>query len=198
MSPITHLLAGWTLAIHVGKSPRERFCVAAASAVPDLDGLGVVVDIVSPMVGGPATELFGAWHHMLLHGLAGAVGFAALASMLGVRRLAALGWVFVSVHLHLVMDLAGSRGPVPGEIWAIHYFAPFFPNPSLFWSGQWALNGWQNFVLTALLLAWAARMAVVAGISPVSLFSANWDKPVVAALRKRFGGAPATPRPAQR
>jgi inner membrane protein len=187
MSPITHLLAGWTLAAAFGKTRRERFFVAAASAAPDLDGLGVVVDILSPALGGPATEWFGTWHHMLLHGLLGAALFMAAAAAAGVRRPSALGWVCVSAHLHLLMDLAGSRGPVPGETWAIHYFAPVWSEPSMFWAGQWALNGWQNFLITGVLLAWAGRVAVVEGHSPVSLFSEKWDKPVVRALRNRFG-----------
>lgn len=45
MSPITHLLVGWTLAEATTTDPRARRHIALAGAAPDLDGLGVVVDL---------------------------------------------------------------------------------------------------------------------------------------------------------
>jgi hypothetical protein len=45
---VTHLLVGWTLAEHTTKSPRDRALITWASVVPDLDGLGLLVDFIAP------------------------------------------------------------------------------------------------------------------------------------------------------
>ena len=42
MSPITHFLAGWTIANTVKFDKRDRMLVTLAGVVPDVDGMGVV------------------------------------------------------------------------------------------------------------------------------------------------------------
>jgi hypothetical protein len=44
MSPVTHALVGWILANSIPLSRRERALVMGAGVVPDLDGLGLLVD----------------------------------------------------------------------------------------------------------------------------------------------------------
>ena len=51
MNVITHLFIGWTFAEHTTKSPRDRALITAASVVPDLDGLGLIVDMAAPHLG---------------------------------------------------------------------------------------------------------------------------------------------------
>ena len=72
MNPITHLLVSWAVAEGVAKDDRERRLITFAGVAPDLDGFGAVFDYVSPLVGGPATNLYGAFHHNLFHGVLGA------------------------------------------------------------------------------------------------------------------------------
>ncbi len=108
--------------------------------MPDLDGLGVALDIGNRLLGRPATDYFTQWHHVLLHGLLG-VGIALAGTWLaGCRRLGAFLLVAFSLHLHLVCDVVGSRGPTAADIWVIHYLAPFSRAFPVSWSGQWALN----------------------------------------------------------
>jgi hypothetical protein len=54
------------------------------------------------------------------------------------------------------------------------------------WRGQWPLNGWQNFVLTFVLLGFAFWLAWARGRSPLELFSTRADEAFVKALRARI------------
>jgi len=56
----------------------------------------------------------------------------------------------------------------------------------LTWSGQWALNAWPNFVVTAVLIGIAFILARKRGFSPVEMFSSKADAIFVRALRTRF------------
>ena len=47
MSPITHLLIGWTVATATRLNRRERAAVTLAGGLPDLDGLGIVAEILT-------------------------------------------------------------------------------------------------------------------------------------------------------
>src|SRR5436190_3581877 len=175
MSPITHFLASWALAERLVTDRRSRLYVTIAGVIPDLDGLGVVVDSVNRVIGRPESDWFSALHHFLLHGLFGALIAMGVFVMLGVRRWQVLWLICLSYHLQLLCDLVGSRGPSRAEIWPIHYFAPFTRAGTIVWTGQWALNAWPNIVLTAALILWALRRAVVAGASPLSLLSPHAD-----------------------
>ncbi len=78
--------------------------------------------------------------------------------------------VFISFHLHLLCDLIGARGP-DGDQWPIPYLKPFSNAIQLTWHGQWALNAWQNFVITGFLLLATFWIAWRYGSSPVELVS---------------------------
>jgi inner membrane protein len=185
MNPITHLLIGWELGSAMSSSPRERAAIAWASVAADADGLGALVDVGNRVLGRPETSWFGAYHHVLFHGLFGAVLAAGVAAAVCRRRgLAAVG-AFLAVHVHLLCDLAGSRGPSPGDVWPISYLAPFSEALTVSWPGQWPLNGWPNVLITLLLLAVVLVQAGRGGVSPVSLFSRRADAAFVAAVRRR-------------
>ena len=94
--------------------------------------------------------------------------------------------MLASFHLHLLLDLAGSRG-TDGEQWPIPYLLPFSRAVQLTWSGQWTLGAWQNTVLTAALLIATVWAAWRFGRSPLGLISPEADDRVVRALRGRFG-----------
>jgi hypothetical protein len=109
--------------------------------------------------------------------------------------------VFVSFHLHLLFDLLGSRGPdgpgpqtAPflrglgweGYQWPIPYLKPFSNAAQLTWHGQWALNAWQNFAITGLLLAATLWLAWRFETSPLELFSAPANRAFARILRHRF------------
>jgi len=152
MSPITHFLASWTLAESCVEDRRERFWICLTGLAPDLDGLGVIADIINGLLGREPTHYFFIYHHFLFHGLFGALLMVAIARLAGVARAKALLLVFLSFHLHLICDFFGARGPTRDDLWVIHYFGPFTYKGTIWWTHQWPLNGWQNMLITVLLL----------------------------------------------
>ena len=185
MNVVTHLLVGWTLAEHTTKSPRDRALITAAAVLPDLDGLGLIVDAAAPTFGW-TVQWYERFHHVLLHGIPGALLYTALFAIFTQERWRAACLILVSYHLHLLGDLLGSRGSGPSDIWPIHYLEPLSRELTVSWSGQWALSGWQNMTLTVVLMAYVFFLAVRRGYSPVGLISARADAVFVETLRRRF------------
>lgn len=159
MHPTTHILTGWCLAELVPSlTRREKTAIVVAAAVPDLDGLGVIAELATRDSEHPLlwwTE----YHHILGHNLSFGVVFAVIAGLV-CRSLRAGVLSFVAVHLHILGDILGSRGPDDYQ-WPIPYLYPFRDEPQLAWAGQWYLNAWPNFIVTAVLMAvtlfWAWR-----------------------------------------
>lgn len=187
MSPVTHLLVGWVGLERLQSGPRDRLLVVLAGLAPDLDGLGIVIDFATRTLGLPETDYYQSLHRMYGHGLPAALLIAVLAGWSGTRRLATAGWAFLSVHLHFLCDLLGSRGNGPEDFWGIYYLAPFSTAWEWVWEGQWPLVGWQNLLITAVLLAIALVRAARTGYSPLRLVSARADAQLVAVLRKWRG-----------
>jgi inner membrane protein len=185
MNPITHLLASWTLAEVSGLEDRDRAIVSWVGLAPDLDGLGALVDGAARLLGFADPALYGRFHHVLLHGLWGALVLPAIALGLARRRWAAFLWGVAAVHLHLACDLVGSRGPAWDDLWPIHYLGPWSEVWTVTWAGQWPLNAWQNIVFTLGLLAFVFVRAATRGRSPVALFSARAHGAFVAAVQAR-------------
>ncbi|MGH0032296.1 MAG: metal-dependent hydrolase [Myxococcota bacterium] len=182
MNPVTHLLVGWTLAEAADLPRRDRALVTLAAVAPDLDGLGLLLDVAGGVQ--PSVGAYGAYHHVLAHNLAAALVCAVLAFAVARQRALCAGLVFVSFHLHLLGDLVGSAGPAR-SIWSLAYLYPF--SDRLFaWQGQWELNAWPNVLVTVVLLAWTGVLAVRRGRSPLELVSKRADAAVVTALRGRF------------
>ena len=187
MNPVTHFLTGWAVASCVPSLERkERAMVALACVVPDVDGLGVVVDLATRGSAHP-TDWFSLLHHQL-HSLAFAVVIAAVCFALARHRRVTGLLALLSFHLHLLEDLAGSRGP-DGYQWPIPYLAPFSAAGQWMWRGQWSLNAWPNFAITIGLLALTFHLAWRKGFSPLEMLSRRADRRFVATLRERFGAS---------
>jgi hypothetical protein len=101
---VTHLLVGWTLAEHTTKSPRDRALITWASVVPDLDGLGLLVDFIAPWLDW-TVQWYERYHHVLGHSLPAALVCTVIFACFARQRLATACLVFVSFHLHLLGDL---------------------------------------------------------------------------------------------
>jgi hypothetical protein len=179
---------------------REKAAIVLAAVAPDLDGLGAVPELLTRDSAHPLLW-FSQYHHML-HTLAFAVIVAVFAFFMSASTNFALGpkiqdrlmpsrpwttaWLaFLSFHLHLLCDLAGSGGP-DGESWPIPYLSPFSSALHLTWPGQWPLNGWQNFAITGALLVATLWIAWKRGSSPLELVSAKGNQALVASMRSRF------------
>ena len=183
MSPITHLLVGWTTGELAELSRRDRGLVALAGVLPDFDGLGIVVDLARGTH--PAMGLYSEYHHVLGHNLPAALIATAFAFAVAHRRALCAGLVCLSFHLHLLGDLVGSAGP-ERSIWSLSYLWPF-SDRAFAWQGQWELNAWPNILVTVVLLAVILVLGVRRGRTPVELVSLRADARIVETLRARFG-----------
>jgi len=183
MSPVTHFFSGWVLANCAKLGRKDRVLVTLACVIPDIDGLGIIPEILTRNSAHPLLW-FSLYHHSL-HNLAFALVVAALAFAIATRRWTTGLLALLSFHLHLFEDVLGSRGP-DGDQWPIPYLAPFSSAIQLTWSGQWSLNAWPNVALTIILLLMTFWLAWRRGFSPLEMISAKADAAFVGALRRRF------------
>ena len=189
MSPFAHLVGSWLVASATTNNPRDRKLVTLAGVLPDVDGLGVVVDVVDSLISGKENTFhyYQQYHHILLHGWPGAVAVSILLMLFARQRWQVLLLCLLTFHLHLLCDLIGSRGPTVGDFWPICYSEPIFRHPIWFWKGQWKLDGWQNQTIFLTLLITSIWLAVKRGYSFVEIVSERADKVFVQVLRKWFG-----------
>jgi inner membrane protein len=182
---IEHFFIGWCVAnLSTELTPRERMLVTVAAVIPDIDGLGMLVEIPTRNTSHPLlwwTE----YHHVLAHNIGAAIVVTVLAFVLAAHRWLTSALALLSFHTHILGDIIGARGP-DGYQWPIPYFLPFSRTPELSWDGQWALNAWQNFVITGVALALTFYLAWRRGYSPIEMFSKKADRVFVQTLRARF------------
>jgi inner membrane protein len=184
MSPVTHILIGWLVGNGGTLEMRERTAITLAGVAPDLDGAGLVAEYLT-RDGAHPLMWYSTYHHVLGHNLL--FGMVVTLATLGFARDRWKTCVlsFFSFHLHLLGDIVGSRGP-DGFEWPIQYLFPFSTKFQLCWQGQWELNAWPNFAITAVALLIALYVAWKKERSPVAMFSVSADQAFVKALRKRF------------
>ena len=182
MSPVTHFLSGWVLANSASLRRRDRAIVTLACVVPDIDGLGIVPELLTRHSTHPLLW-FSLYHHSL-HTLLFALVITMLAFAFSQQRWKTATLSLLSFHIHLMEDILGSRGP-DGDQWPIPYLSPFSDRLNLVWKHQWALNAWPNFALTLLLLTMTIYLAWKTGYSPLEMLSAKADQAFVRTLSQR-------------
>lgn len=173
MAPGAHLLISWLATVEVFKERRERALVTLSGVAPDLDGIGLVVDLITG-----TTSYYVKYHHYLGHSIISAFLLATLVTCLA-KSQKALVWLaclFV-VHLHMLCDLVGSRG-ADGYQWPIYYFYPLNSN-GVTWHGQWELNAWQNQLIMLLLFTLCTYYLVTRKITFLEVFNKNLDKAAI-------------------
>ena len=187
MSPFTHFFISWPIANTGRLTMKDRFLITASGVAPDVDGIGIVVDFLTRKSEQPL-YLWDKFHHVFGHCLGFGIAVAILTFCLGTRRWLAALLALLSFHIHLLCDLLGARGP-EGYQWPIAYLLPFSDTLQLVWKGQWALNAWPNFLITALAISVSFYLAWRRGFSFLGLFHQNADTKFIEALRRRFGQA---------
>ncbi len=108
MSPVTHFLSGWVLANCTKLNPRDRALVTLASVAPDLDGLGIIPELLTRNSAHPLLW-FSLYHHSR-HTLAFALVIAAVVLAVANQTWKTGFLALLRFHLHLLEDLLGSRG----------------------------------------------------------------------------------------
>lgn len=188
MNVVTHALMAWPLAVPLLRERRDRTLVAAAAVLPDLDGIGIVVDFVTRQSAALIdTDYYQQFHRVYGHGLPAALVIASVCGALGIERRRTAALALVAVHLHLLGDLLGSRGEEAESIWPVPYLSPYSDALTFSWSGQWPLVSWQNTGITLVLIGFALWGALRFGATPAQWFSPRADAEVVRTLRARFG-----------
>jgi hypothetical protein len=189
MNVVEHFFIGWCVAnTSTTLTRRERAIVTAAAVVPDIDGLGMLIEIPTRNTSHPILW-WTDYHHVLAHNIGAAAVVTILAFLFASHRWISAALALVSFHTHILGDIIGARGP-DGYQWPIPYFLPFSRSPELSWNGQWALNAWQNFVITGVALVVTFFLAWRRGYSPLEMLSPRADALFIQTLRARF------PRPA--
>src|SRR5689334_14912104 len=111
MNPETHLLASWVIAAKTTDNARDCRLVALAGILPDLDGLGLLVDGLTQVLGWQKTFYYQNYHHFLLHGVFGSLLITMLLVLFAHQKWRVAILALLVFHLHLLCDLVGSRGP---------------------------------------------------------------------------------------
>jgi len=185
MNPITHFLLSWGVANTLPNSTkRDRAIITLAGVAPDLDGFGIVAEAFTRHTSHPLLW-WTDYHHILGHNILAAAVVTGLAALFASSRLSTAILACATFHLHLLCDVAGARGP-DGEQWPIPYLLPFSTSVQWTWRDQWALNAWQNMVITAVAIAATLVLARRRGYSPLEMVSRKADRVFVEALRRRF------------
>jgi inner membrane protein len=186
VSPSTHFIASWLVASATTDNARDRKLVTLAGVLPDLDGLGMVVDVGGGWITGnyEAFNYYHRYHHYLTHGWPGALVICGILTLFARRKLRTALLCLLTFHLHLLCDLIGSRGPGPEDFWPILYSRPLFRNPVWIWHGQWPLYGWQNGVIFAVLFLLALWVSARKGVSFLEFFGRRVDSTFVKMLQK--------------
>ena len=184
MSPITHFLTSWVIANINGLNRKERAIVTIAGISPDIDSAGIIAEKMTKNWENPLLW-WSKYHHIIAHNLGFCLLITIIAFVLATRKWKTAFLVFLGIHIHFLGDLIGARGP-EGYQWPLPYLLPFSNSMQLTWQGQWALNAWQNFVITGLALFFTLFLAWKRGFSPLEMISNSADKAFVNTLRNRF------------
>ena len=162
----THILAGWVAANCFPLTAGERLACMIVSAIPDLDGIGIVF----------GDDAYQRWYHVAGHNLP----FAIISSTILVacttrgRRIVPVGLLYIALfHLHLFMDYWGS-----GPGWPIVYLWPFSNFRIVNWQA-WNLSSWQNTLIAGVLLLITIVIGFVKRRTPLEKLMPSLDAQLV-------------------
>ena len=170
MVPQQHLIVSWVLSNLNYNNRRDRVVTTIAGVIPDVDGLGLVVDKV---IGDGFGTYYFQFHHIVAHNVIGLFAIATAAYFICSRKVLPAVVAAVAYYVRLFLDLAGSGAP--DDIWPVYFFWPFsYREFSVGW--QWPLNGWQNITITAAFMAIMVWIIVKYKRSVFEIFSAKFDR----------------------
>lgn len=172
----THILSGWCLGNLPALTARERALCMVAAALPDLDGLGILI----------SDDWYWNLHHIVGHNLFFGILLSATLAAFSSSRLKAFLIYLGLFHLHLAMDFVGS-----GPDWGLAYLWPVSHHQ---WKTDWVwpLFSWQNLSAFALLLLWTWFIIRRHRRTPLEWIMPRLDRQLTALLSPAMaGGEPA-------
>ncbi|MHC4215459.1 MAG: metal-dependent hydrolase [Planctomycetota bacterium] len=179
MVPQQHFVISWVLSNLNYENRRDRIVTTICGIIPDLDGLGFIID---KAVGNGLYEYYAAFHHKACHNIL-ALFIVAIAAFLICKRKLWPAFVSAFVYLvHLALDFVGS-GYEEGYTWPIYPFWPFSDYElNLTW--QWPLTNWKNTAIAAVFLLAVIYIAVKKRRTFLEVFSKRLDMYCIKLLEK--------------
>lgn len=171
MAPQQHLVLSWVLSNLNWTSRRDRIVATICGLIPDIDGLGLIIDKIA---GDGSYNYYFLWHRKAGHSLLGVVVMGLIAYFICSRKIFPATVAVMAYLIHLFCDLIGSAGP-DGSIWSIYFYWPFSDREAAV-SWQWALNSWQNTLITAIFIIIVLIIAAKKKRSFLELFSKRLDE----------------------
>ncbi|OGV44684.1 MAG: hypothetical protein A2017_05375 [Lentisphaerae bacterium GWF2_44_16] len=159
----THILSGWCIGNIFKLNARERFLCMIAAALPDLDGLGILIN----------RDFYWNYHHVIAHGILWTLICSAALAYFSLNRVKTFFIYFLLLHLHILMDVFGS-----GECWGIHYLWPF-SGFILETKYSWAFASWQNISAGCFFLFITILIIYLARRSPLEYIMPQLDKKII-------------------
>lgn len=191
MTPGQHFIVSWVVANTAPLDRRGRISITLAGLLPDVDGIGYIVDKVG-IYFGYVTTLYQDHHHYLGHNIFFGLGCSFLLAYSCRNRWTVFLLSLLAFHLHLLGDLAGSQGP-DGYQWPIPYLYPLLPSFELTWQGQWQLSSWKNSLIGVLFFLAAIVLARYRRATFFELFSLRFENIVKETAYKRGFFKPGNP-----
>jgi inner membrane protein len=170
MVPQQHLVISWVLSNFNYESRRDRIVTTLCGVLPDVDGLGFVLDKIN---GDQSFSHYIQWHRTFGHNIFTFLSIAVITFFLCKRKLRPVLVALMIFSVHMFFDLVGSAGP-EGSIWPLY---PFWPVNDYEFSvpWQWALNDWKNIAITAVFIVLMLVMAVKKRRSFLEIISTRLD-----------------------
>jgi inner membrane protein len=178
-----HFIISWVVANSIALDRRARVGITLAGIVPDIDGVGYIVDKLNLQFN-IESSYFADYHHLYGHNIFAGLMISSIAGAFCQRKVSVFLLSLLTFHLHLLCDLAGSMGP-DGYQWPIYYLYPLLPDLQLTWSGQWELSSWKNSAIGVSFFVLALALARYRQVTFFEFFSAKIEKVVAEVARQR-------------
>jgi hypothetical protein len=182
MTPPQHFIVSWVVANSIKLDQRSRLGITWAGILPDVDGLGYVVDKVNLQFG-VYSSYYADYHHFVGHNVFAGLFLATAIALVCQYKMRVFLLSLLAFHLHLLADIAGSMGG-DGYQWPIYYFYPL-SDFALTWSGQWELSSWKNSAIGVSFFVIALVLARYRQVTFFEFFSAKLEHKVAEVARQR-------------
>jgi hypothetical protein len=101
MNPISHFLITWNISAITSKEKRDRILITLGGVLPDIDGLGIVLDLFLKKQGGKWL-FYSEYHHYFAHNIGMAIIGSLVTFLIATRKLATVLLFLLVFHIHLL------------------------------------------------------------------------------------------------